>query len=312
MMPSPYFFSLSLAACFVLMRLPALAYLGGFEDQDGYRSDGTIQDVSVYNAGQFGTNNGGPGGILTSIASNTGLFVKGDTGNTAIDYGELVAHQGTGHTGSSYLVLRSSPAFGDTGNDGAMYEYSFDSRDFNGVAASSITTGQLTLDYWMCPQAQLFGTAQITRTEFLNGSGQTIFAIGTRGQDNGTASPVIQKLDENDSWVDAETSPGSGTFVTGNNNGWDKVTLTFDFDADWVSFDYFSSVDQLTYSIAFQQALAGGRALDYLKGIRFNAVANTEKNSYDDFSIAVPVPEPSSALMLATASLALGLRRRRR
>jgi hypothetical protein len=311
-MSSPHPYRSAIFAVLGLTGGPAFAYLGGFEEQDGYRSDGTIQDVSSYNAGQFGTNNGGPGGILSNIAQNSGLFVKNDIGNTAVDYGELVAHQGLFHSGSYSLVLRSSEAFGDTApSDGASYDYSFDNRDYNGNTASSVVSGILSLDYWMCPQTPLFGTAQVTTTEFLNSAGETIFAIGTRGQDLFTASPIIQTLDENDNWVDAEISPG--TFVTGNNNGWDKVTLSFDLDNDTVSFDYFSSLDSTIHTIAFQTALSGGRALDYLAGIRFTSVANTNKNSYDDFVFTVPsaVPEPSSS-MLVLAAMACGVMRRRR
>ncbi len=40
--------------------LESHAYLGGFESEDGYKS--FVNWVNGYNAGQYGTNNGGPGG----------------------------------------------------------------------------------------------------------------------------------------------------------------------------------------------------------------------------------------------------------
>src|ERR1043165_5638099 len=44
------------------------AYLGGFEAQDGYFA--TVFDmVNSYNAGQYGTTNGGPGGVQVHTTS---------------------------------------------------------------------------------------------------------------------------------------------------------------------------------------------------------------------------------------------------
>ena len=48
------------------------AYLGGFEDPDGYKP--FFNDVAKYNAGAYGANAGG--GAYTPIPDNTGLWRK--------------------------------------------------------------------------------------------------------------------------------------------------------------------------------------------------------------------------------------------
>ncbi len=141
----------------------ASAYLGGFEEQDGYRvpmngqitsgylpgdaqyylnnnsangytgvvpvgaypntlGDGTNgPDVTRYNAGQYGTNNGGPGGGAADIGDNSGLWQALSGGRLYEDasapyyYGnqydrnQIVAYRNTvPHSGSQTLNLMAS------------------------------------------------------------------------------------------------------------------------------------------------------------------------------------------------------------
>ena len=290
---------------------PAMAYLGGFEEQDGYLNSGVnpLRDVSSYNAGQygsnpiFGPNSIGPGGIFQNITPNTGLFFKNDVGDIAEHNGELVAHQNFARTGTSGLVLRSSLAFGDTGGDGADYTYAFDNRDFNGSTPSQITSGTLDIDYWMCPQAAPFASGTLTTTEFLNSNGDTIFAVGTVGQGAFTTDPLIE-------WFDAGGWHSTG--VLGNHISWDHVMLSFDLTNDLVSFSFYSSLDLQIYNFAVNVGAAN--PIDSLAGIRFTAQPNTEKNSYDDFSTSAPVviPEPSGFLLAILGAMPVVAFRRRR
>jgi hypothetical protein len=280
------------------------AYLGGFEEGDGYQDGGAapMRDVSSYNAGQYGTNNGGPGGSFTNITPNSGLFYKSDVGRIDDDYGELVAHHGLAHSGAAGLVLRSTSGFGDTGNDGADYRYYFDSRDFNGGTPGAVTTGTIDIDYWACPQTAFFAVGRVTTTEFFNAAGETVFALGTQGQGALTAQPLIE-------WYDA--SGWHTTSIVGNNAAWDRVTLSFNMDTDTIDFTYFESLTNTTHYV-ITGAIAD-KPMTSLAGIRFTSAPNTEKNAYDDFAItASAVPEPSSLLLMLAASVPTLMCRRRR
>ena len=286
----------------VLSAPPAWAYLGGFEAQDGY-VDGSVtplQDVSTYNAGQYGTNASGPGGSATTITPNSGLFVKYDQGNVSPGYGELVAHQAIAYSGNASLVLRSTSGYGDTGGDGADYLYSFDSRDFNGISPTAVTSGAIFLDYWMRPQTSFFETGTATTTGFVNSAGDTIFAVGTLGQGIFDSKPFIEWEDANGWHV---------TSILGNNASWDHIMLSFNLINQTASFSFYSSLTGQTTLLANNVALAA--PVDNLAGIHFTAQPNTEENAYDNFNVVV-VPEPSSLLVvLAGAGTCLARRRRR-
>ena len=286
----------------VLSAQPAWAYLGGFENADGYDTGPGIPllDVSSYNAGQYGTNGGGPGGGPVSITPNTGLFVKYDVGNISPGYGELVAHQTIAHTGSASLVLRSSASFGDTGGDGANYVYSFDSRDFGGVTPTSVTSGVISLDYWMCPQTSFFQTGTVSNTAFLNPNGDTLFAVGTLGQGIFSSEPYMEWQDVN-GW--------HTTTLLGNNAGWDHIMLQFKLNTDTGSFAFYSSLTGVTTVLANNVPLAAPSSAG-LAGINFVAQPNTEKNAYDDFNIVLAVPEPSSLVAVVLAVPCIARRRR--
>ncbi|MDB6139156.1 MAG: hypothetical protein JWO94_2228 [Verrucomicrobiaceae bacterium] len=289
----------------VLFAQPAWAYLGSFEAQDGYTDGGQVpfQDVTTYNAGEYGTNANGPGGSATNITPNDGLFVKYDQGNVSSGYGELVAHHALAHSGSAGLVLRSNAGFGDTGGDGADYLYSFDKRDFGGVSPTLVTSGTISLDYWMCPQTSFFQTGTVTSTAFVNSAGNTVFAVGTVGQGIFDAKPYIEWEDANGWHV---------TSILGNNVSWDHIMLSFDLSSDTVSFSYYSSITGITSVLA--SGVAAAAPIDNLSGIHFTAQANTEKNSYDDFNIISPivVPEPSSLVAVLVAGVSVCWKRRRR
>ncbi len=287
----------------VLSAQPAFAYLGGFEAGDGYQSNGALLDVSTYNAGQFGTNNGGPGGSQATITQNSGLFQKFDQGDTSPGNGELVVQPGLARTGNAGLALRSTPAYGDTAGDGAQYLYSFDSRDFNGVNPSAVTSGVVSIDYWMRPQTSFFETGTATTTSFVNANGDTIFSVGMLGQGIFDSKPIVE-------WQDA--AGWHTTTIIGNSAGWDHIMLSFNLNSDTVSFSYYSSLTGTTTTLATNAADVSPTS--NVSGILFAAQPNTEVNAYDDFNIVSPilVPEPSSLIIIMLGAMqCLGMRRRR-
>jgi hypothetical protein len=291
----------------VLFARQAMGYLGGFENQDGYQSDGSLlQDVSTYNAGQYGTNGGGPGGSAVNITPNTGLFTKFDQGDTSPGNGELVVQPGLARTGNGGLVLRSTSFYGDTAGDGADYLYTFDSRDFNGTSPALVTSGVVSVDYWMRPQTSFFETGLATTTSFVNTGGDTLFSIGMLGQGIFDSKPILE-------WQDAAGWHNTG--IIGNSGGWDHIMLSFDLTTGTVSFSYYSSLTGATTVLATDVVAAA--PMDSLTGIHFTAQPNTEVNAYDDFTVVSPllamVPEPSSFLFVMLGAMqCLGLRRRRR
>ena len=293
-----------LALLAVLVAPSAWAYLGGFEAGDGYDngSSGTLRDVTSYNAGEYGTNAGGPGGSFQNIAPNNGLFTKFDNGNVSPGYGELVGHDTIAHSGLGSLVLRSNAGFGDTTpGDGAQYLYNFDKRDFGGVSPTLVTSGVLTMDYWMCPQTSFFQTGTVCSTSFLNTKGDTIFSIGTVGQGLFTADPFIEWQDANGWHV---------TSILGNHNGWDRILLAFDLDNGTISFSYYSSLTGKTTILA--SGVSAASTMDNVSSMLLTAQPDTAKNAFDDFHIVSPlvIPEPSS-LIAALVGIGCLMRRRR-
>ena len=91
------------------------AYLGGFEAQDGYQP--FSNDVKGYDAGQYRTNNGGPGGGPGAIPINTGLWSRLDpvapgfpyaTGHQNLDRTYVNTSGGSGLASDLGLVLTTN------------------------------------------------------------------------------------------------------------------------------------------------------------------------------------------------------------
>jgi hypothetical protein len=294
----PNYFLLVLMVC-----PPAHAYLGGIEAGDGYYEgvSPSIFDVSTYNAGQYGTNNGGPGGVF-EIPTLSPLFSKLDVGDVLPGNGELVSHNGLGRGSTSGLVLRSGSfalQYGDTASDGADYRYNFDSRDFDGITPGSVSTGIISLDYWICPQVEGLTTLRQSSLSVLNSAGDTIFSIGYSSRLSDT-TPMLDYYDAG-GW--------HSTSIQANQSGFDQVSLSFDLDANTISMNYYASLGGGSNHTVVTSA-ASAATMDTLKGLRFEAKAGTEKTTFDDFNFSV-VPEPQSLILAALAGICSLVRRRR-
>lgn len=338
---------------------PASAYLGGFEEQDGYRipmngqilsgflagdaqfflnnvdangytgvvplgaypntlGDGTHgPDLSRYNAGQYGTNHGGPGGTAADITDNTGLWRALAGGRLSEDVAapyyfgsdltrdHVVAYRYTlAHTGSQSLSLFAA----DTN---LSYAYSLDSRDFNGASPASTAAMSIQMSFWLNPTDwDDPDTGSIMSLSLRDAADQSVLEIGYTG-DN-----LLQyRLPGSGSWQTTAFQLGS--------LGWSEISLILDTAADTASlavraFDDGSSTLGSSHGVLTSQSLgldAGaltGMQWD-LRGGALNNGAVSYIHYFDDFSFTLsPVPEPGSLSLAGLAIIALLLPRRRR
>ena len=333
----------------------ARAYLGSFEELDGYRvpvngqitslnlggdaqfylnndidsgftgvvapgaypntlGDGTHgADVSRYNAGQYGTTNGGPGGVAVDILDNSGLwqaiaggrlqedldapFYYGTTRNYVAAY-----RVGGAHTGNQVLNLYGS----DTS---LAYQYSFDSRDFDGVNPTTTVSSIVEMSFWLCPTDWDDDyTGHMLGLGLRDANGMTLLEVGYTG-DN-----FFQYRMPGGEWQTTGYNVGS--------QGWSQVSVAVDTASDWVSLGV-SAFDDNTFTLGVQTSIfdtapigldAGALAgLDWdLEGGSLPPPSVSFKNYFDDFSFTVtPVPEPAGAMLAVFGLVWLGARRRR-
>lgn len=357
----------TLATCWPMA---AFAYLGGFEEADGYRipQNGVISslgfvgdamfylnnnavngftgivpastfpntlgdsthgsDLSRYNAGEYGTSAGGPGGTATDIADNTGLWKAMVGGRLNEDIGGTLAngYQYLGSTGG--LVFSQNRdyvhAYRYTGAHGGsqvlnflaqdtslQYDYTLDSRDLGGTTPSSTLASIIAMTFWFCPAdtddadaGNLFG---LTLRDAL---GQSVFSVGYTGEN------VVQyrMTGAAGDWISTGSQVGT--------QGWSEMTVVLNTQTDTVNVNV-RAYDDLNATLGGAVSILTGQSLGVdanaltdlrwdLRGGTLDNGAVSYKNYFDDFSFNVaPVPEPGSVLGVALGTILL-LRRSRR
>lgn len=347
----------------------ASAYLGGFEEADGYRipQNGVISslgfvgdamfylnnnsvngftgivpastfpntlgdsthgsDLSRYNAGEYGTNAGGPGGTATDIADNTGLWKAMVGGRLNEDIGGTLAngYQYLGSTGG--LVFSQNRdyvhAYRYTGarsgtqvlnflaqDTNLQYDYSLDSRDLGGTNPSATLASIIAMTFWFCPAdtdhtdaGNLFG---LTLRDAL---GQSLVSVGYTGEN------VVQHrmTGSGGSWISSGSQVGT--------QGWSEMTVVLNTQSDTVNISV-RAYEDLTATLGSSVSILTGQSLGVdanaltdlrwdLRGGTLDNGAVSYKNYFDDFSFNVaPVPEPGSALCVVLGMICL-LRRSR-
>lgn len=346
----------------------AHAYLGGFEEEDGYHTPVTVTgyldlggrgeipslgfagdavfyngdpsngliswvppaatpnsagdtthgpDVTRYNAGGFGINSSGPGGLGTDIADSSGLW-QALQGGRLNDDAAAPNYNGTVTSGRDHIIAWRFP----DPHSGAQvldvlasevdltYKYSLDSRDLNGLAPSQTSEYRTTMSFWFCPTDSDDGYAEnVFGLAVQDINGQTLVEFGYSG-DN-----LLQyRVGNNSLW--------QTTGVTVGTQGWSQATLTVDAFNNTASFSaqaWDDNTSTLTSNDILTDVALGINAssLDALqwsaKGgvLDANVGAVAYKNTFDDFQFnAVTVPEPGGVWLLGIAGLAT-LRRRR-
>ena len=162
------------------------AYMGGFEAQDGYLP--FFNDVKGYNAGQYGTNNSGPGGVSASIPVNTGLWSRIDPVAPGFSYA-------TGHQNFDRTYVNTSGSSGLPSDLGLVlttnhqgwtagplhYRYNLDNRDFNGASVASSANSVVTMSFWWCAQMdQTVGNGYLRPVAQLNSTARSSVEISLR------------------------------------------------------------------------------------------------------------------------------------
>jgi len=289
------------------------AYLGGFEEADGYTFGGPLgftlggQDVTRYNAGQYGTNNGGPGGGPALITPDTGLWrviTGGRLLNQANDYYVIRHPAPFGHSSPNVLGMT-------TGNSGFVgidteYQYDFDDRDFDGNTPSSLASSVVNMEFYWCPQNGGLGGSTSTLSDpgatiqLQDSTGANFFEIGSYGVSQSIAYRLL-----GGTWIDAgfNASAAFGDF--------DKIDLTFDLLNDTVSFSFFETAASTNNVVLTNTPL--GANMDYLGRLGLTMQAENTKNFIDDVNFTInPVPEPTSLVLVAISGLVLLSTKRRR
>ena len=233
-----YSFVLTLATG-LLFTSQAYAYLGGFENADGYQP--FFDDVAKYNAGQFGANAGG--GSYTPITPNTGLWQKlqgplhpttGTTGFFAYATGHQNFDRTNPSTADQALVITTG-ADGWTGGP-QEYSYTLDTFDLGGVAPASTGGDVVDISFWAC--ARLWGSGEggglgagtIGDTiGFYDSSGNLGFEIGY-SQPGTTTDYVATNLG---SWVQSPVSI--------NNSTYHRFDISLDLSLQTVTIDVFEA-----------------------------------------------------------------------
>lgn len=330
--------------CFAaLLSVPGIApaYLGDFEAQDGYLGmfsnvitpqpfpgdwqDGSGYvpaalgysppphlyeragpDVSRYNAGQYGTNNGGSGGNAVDLADNTGIWTALAGGRLAVDNSNgstplnfITAHGGPAYSGSDFLAIRAIDEL-------LIYNYSVDSRDFSGISPLSISDGVYDVGFWFCPGQVISpggSSANIFGLNFQDGVGTSGFGFGYNGQ-----GQIQFDLGGAGTW--------STSAVTVGANDWSYASMQFNTGTDTVSMTI-TPWDDLSSSLGSAVQILSNQAMTADMGafqnMNWRLNAGMDKNFFDNFSMtATPVPEPGGALLAAMAGLRLCFIRRRR
>lgn len=322
------------------------AYLGSFEEADGYRVPGSGlivsqflagdaqfylgnnsangytgvvapgafpntlgdmthgADLSRYNAGQYGTNHGGPGGTAVDITDNSGLWRALSGGRLNEDLGapfylgntfqrDYAAAYGytNARTGSQVLNVLAT-------DEDLHYAYQFDDRDFNGLAPSMTGSSLIDLAFWACPSDyDDTESINVLGMAFKDSLGRTLIEVGYSGDNF-----LQYRIGGASVWQ--TTSINLGT------QGWSMIALQIDTASSTVGlsaagFDNNTSILGSTTGLFSGQSI--GFAAEDLATLEWSAAGMVGfKNYFDDFSISIsptPVPEPGVALMVLLAGL---------
>lgn len=312
--------------------LKSYAYLGGFEPNDGYLS--FVNWVNGYNAGQYGTANGGPGGVAINpqqppTANYGGLWQDLPPGhfstynaNPSVFMGGyyVTGHStvaGLGmfpHSGSQMLALRNTSYATPTLPAQPLdYRYTLDTRDFynGGSPINPSDTGDKIVDWsiWAGPGPKTAPSDGIWLSFLDNAAIPNIgFQFGWN-----ELYELRYRDTPSDPWTNLVDPNTNGNYVFGRPwsfSGQPVIYDRFDFSLDLLndtwSLDVFSSLQG--YTMSFVSDRAFGQNLQNFTEIDWHVSYGNEKGFFDDSDFVISpaqVPEPGTFVLVALAGLLL-------
>jgi hypothetical protein len=327
---------------------PSYAYLGGFENADGYVTAYTGYynpptfdnwvDVAAYNAGQWGANAGG-GPLPVELSLNTGLwkltsavgtfYPDATTRNTYLGAGPpypattpltlpqvvnsvaayAIGNHFGGRLGTTALALRNA---NNSGYGPMKYDYRLDTYDFGGPAPASVTSGTVTTGFYFQPNPpdSIVDPNGLSAEKFIMSFTDSSGAVGFQW---GYAR------DNTVQWRTGNSGAWNNSGIVSDNTNFDGVTASIDLTSQTFKIDYYDISSSTTTTIA-PAGTALGNPMANLTHLGWSLTDNLYsgvggKNFFDDFSFKTTnVPEPGTLVLIATAglgSIVFAWRRRR-
>lgn len=300
------------------------ALLGGFEDQDGYRFTGLPGMLNAYNAGEYGTANGGGSGAYTPFTGipafdqgawddlndryGTYNFQSNAAGYYVTKHGEVSVFGMFPHTGDAALALRNT-GYGSTAFGPGVpldFSYQLDARDFYnaGSPVQPLDTGDQLVKWsiWVGPGPHTLANEGIWLT-FRDSAGNRAFEFGwdetyeLRYRNYGSSV-----------WAQTGYVFGQPWSFQGQHILYERFDFSLDLLNDRWSFDVFSDPpgagNEITTTLVSDRPF--GQPLLNLTEIDWHVGYGNEKSFFDDSSFVLAavrtVPEPGT-LMLMLLSL---------
>jgi hypothetical protein len=309
----------------------AHAWLGGFENADGYAYAFTYPqldnyvDLTHYNAGQWGPNAGGGAAFQQAVNTPVALWSYSSVAGSAFpNAATRIANLGAappwnaypaGATGSipAYFVGAhfggrlgtNALAIRNAATDGPLkYDYRIDSYDFGGVAPATVTSGTIATGFYYQPNP----ADNITDS---SGQSPVKFAMSITDSTGNVGFEWGYLRDNTVLWRQGNANPWNTTTLSGDPFDYDGITFSVDLTAQTFTLDYYDISANLTTNLATNLAL-GATMTDfthigwYMTDNVYTGVGG--KNFFDDFAFSVP--EPASALLLLAALTPLLKKRR--
>ena len=329
----------TLISCLVVLAalstaLRCHAYLGGFENADGYVFAYTSYfsnwvDVAYYNAGQWGANAGG-GPLPVEVNFNTGLWnLTSSPGSFFPSTATRVTWAGTtapyppttpalqaatvaayfignhfgGRLGTTALALRNATALGPI-----TYDYKLDTYDFGGPAPASITSGPVTTGFYFQPNPP-------DSIVDPNGTSPEKVILSFTDSTGSVGLQWAYARDNSVEWRQGNSGPWTNSGIVSDPTNYDGVTVGLDLTAQTFKIDYYDISTATTTTIAPAGTALGNPMADlthlgwFLTDNLYSGVGG--KNFFDDFSFTLTrVPEPATMSLLAIVGLGALVRRR--
>lgn len=317
------------------------AFLGGFEQTDGYR--GALGQGGPDNRGGLQWYNGGTDLSTTYASPSTtgnpqGSWIRlGDPSSFSFDLsagaGNGTSSYATAHAGYDRAQVNSNISNGSnqalvltTENRGwsgspLIYRYNLDSADL-GQSPAATSNSIVHISFWWC--ASLPGASDGTglladgyfgnSIEFKDSAGNVGFTLGLTQRGSYSWDGGLNVHDDKVTYWDGNALVEST--IKAPSNSYDRWDITIDLEQDTFSADYYkfykNTQTGINYSLVTDAQLQNEMFdLSTLEFQTSPGVIHSKMMSVDDFSFNVaPVPEPSGLILVSLAGTIL-LRRKR-